>query len=79
MPTLITVALIAAACYGLLCVCSPFGDCHRCRGFGYKLTTDRKGRPKRGKPCRRCNGHGKRVRIGRRLYNATRRARRRIV
>jgi hypothetical protein len=33
------------------------------------MKTDRKGRLKRGKPCRRCKGHGKRIRVGRHLYN----------
>ena len=74
MPALIATALIAAAVYGLLCACSPFADCHHCRGLGFRLTTDRKGRPKRGKTCRRCNGSGLRIRTGRRLFNATRRA-----
>ncbi|MFI1353612.1 hypothetical protein ACH4TV_08510 [Streptomyces sp. NPDC020898] len=37
--------------------------------MGHKLKTDRKGRLKRGKPCRRCKGHGKRIRVGRWLYN----------
>ncbi|MGW2367134.1 hypothetical protein ACWCZ5_16320 [Streptomyces sp. NPDC001667] len=74
MISLIVTALLAAACYGLLCACSPFGGCRRCRGLGYKLTTDRKGRPKRNRNCPRCNGTGMRIRIGRRLYSATRRA-----
>ncbi|MFE5810674.1 hypothetical protein [Streptomyces sp. NPDC056491] len=33
------------------------------------MKTDRKGRLKRGKHCRRCDGHGKRIRVGRHLYN----------
>ncbi|MBY8888043.1 hypothetical protein K7472_24845 [Streptomyces sp. PTM05] len=60
-------------CYGLVCAGSPLGDCRKCRGFGFAMKTDRKGRPKRGKHCRRCDGHGKRIRIGRRLFNAARR------
>jgi hypothetical protein len=37
--------------------------------MGHALTTDRKGRPKRGKDCRRCHATGKRIRTGRWLYN----------
>ncbi|MEU8525195.1 hypothetical protein AB0C77_06270 [Streptomyces sp. NPDC048629] len=68
--TLLLLATLAG--YALLCAVSPFGDCRKCRGIGYKLTTDRKGRPKRDKPCRRCKGHGKRLRVGRRLHNHSR-------
>lgn len=71
-----TLLLAASAClltitlgYAVLCAGSPFGNCRKCRGLGYTLKTDRKGRPKRGKHCRRCDGHGKRIRTGRHLYN----------
>ncbi|MFG3064798.1 hypothetical protein ACGFYM_40585 [Streptomyces sp. NPDC048231] len=71
-----TPVLLAIACltvvtvgYGGLCVASPFGDCRTCRGMGHQLTTDRKGRLKRGKGCRRCKATGKRIRTGRWLYN----------
>ncbi|MDQ0812448.1 excinuclease UvrABC ATPase subunit [Streptomyces sp. B3I7] len=71
-----TPILTAIAClitvtlgYGGLCAASPFGDCRRCRGMGHQLTTDRKGRLKRGKDCRRCHATGKRIRAGRWLYN----------
>jgi hypothetical protein len=55
--------------YAALCAASPFGNCRRCRGFGFRLTTDRRGRLKRGKHCRRCDGTGKRIRVGRWLYH----------
>ncbi len=42
-----------------------------CRKCGRPAT--RKGRRKRGKHCRRCDGNGKRMRIGRHLYNHSRR------
>ncbi|MER5713531.1 hypothetical protein [Streptomyces sp. NPDC002122] len=58
--------------YALLCAASPFGTCRKCRGLGYKTVLDRKGRPKRDKPCRRCKSHGKRLRVGRRLHNHSR-------
>ncbi|MGW5420698.1 hypothetical protein [Streptomyces sp. NPDC003943] len=71
-----TPALLAIACllvvtfgYAAKCAASPFGDCRKCRGLGYALKTDRKGQLKRGKDCRRCHTTGKRIRIGRWLYN----------
>ncbi|MEU1779258.1 hypothetical protein ABZ545_07180 [Streptomyces abikoensis] len=71
-----TLFLLASACliavtlgYASLCAGSPVGNCRKCRGFGFRMTTDRKGRPKRGKHCRRCDGLGKRIRLGRRLLN----------
>ncbi|MFD9608771.1 hypothetical protein ACFWWS_05345 [Streptomyces sp. NPDC059083] len=61
--------LATLAGYTLLCAASPFGTCRTCRGLGGKVVLDRKGRPKKAKPCRRCKGHGKRLRVGRRLHN----------
>lgn len=61
--------LIVTLCYIAVCAASPFGNCRKCNGMGFALTTDRKGRPKRGKHCRRCDGVGKRIRIGRHLIN----------
>ncbi|MEU5429964.1 hypothetical protein AB0H73_30825 [Streptomyces olivoreticuli] len=69
--SLIVIALIAAACYGLVCVCSPFGRCRKCHGLGFATKTDRKSRPRRGRPCRRCDGHGIRIRTGRNLWART--------
>nr|WP_206440669.1 hypothetical protein [Streptomyces scabichelini] len=68
---MLTIALLLLVTFGYVSVCaaSPFGACRKCRGFGFAMKTDRKGRPKRGKSCRRCKGHGKRIRIGRWLYN----------
>jgi hypothetical protein len=37
------------------------------------ITTNRRGKIKRGKACRRCGGHGIRIRRGRHLYNSWRR------
>ena len=70
-PILLTIAflLVVTLSYASVCAASPFGDCRKCRGFGFAMTTDRKGRPKRGKTCRRCKGQGKRIRVGRWLYN----------
>ncbi|MEU4355875.1 hypothetical protein [Streptomyces virginiae] len=70
-PALLAITCLLAITFGYigLCAASPFGTCRKCRGFGFALTTDRKGRLKRGKHCRRCDGHGKRIRLGRWLYN----------
>lgn len=40
--------------------------------MGYAVRVDRKGRAKRGKDCRRCQTTGKRIRLGRHLYNVSR-------
>lgn len=71
---LIASALILAtlAGYTLLCMASPFGTCRKCDGIGAKLTLNRVGKVKRVKPCRRCHGQGKRLRVGRRLHNQSR-------
>jgi hypothetical protein len=61
--------LAVTLCYAALCAGSPFGRCRKCHGFGFATTTDRKGRPRRGKDCRRCKATGYRIRIGRHLYN----------
>ncbi|MET7544758.1 hypothetical protein ABZS94_03105 [Streptomyces sp. NPDC005500] len=70
-PALLAIAslLTVTFCYGGLCAASPFGDCRKCRGWGFAMKTDRKGRTKRGKDCRRCKATGKRIRVGRHLYN----------
>nr|WP_203724967.1 hypothetical protein [Streptomyces sp. SID13588] len=56
-------------CYGSLCAATPFGNCRKCKGFGYALKTNRRGQLKPGKTCRRCRGDRKRIRVGRHLYN----------
>ncbi|MEV6755805.1 hypothetical protein [Streptomyces sp. NPDC051214] len=72
MPSIalaIACLLVVTLGYVSVCVASPFGDCRKCRGLGFATKTDRKGRVKRGKRCRRCTGYGKRIRVGRHLYN----------
>ncbi|QKV95329.1 hypothetical protein HUT19_29345 [Streptomyces sp. NA02950] len=61
--------LAVTLCYGVRCWLQPFGPCRKCDGMGHALTYDRKGKPKRGRDCRRCNGHGIRIRLGRWIYN----------
>ncbi|MFI5754642.1 hypothetical protein [Streptomyces sp. NPDC051569] len=62
--------LLVTLGYAGVCAVSPFGNCRKCSGWGFAMKTDRKGRSKRGKDCRRCQATGKRIRIGRHLYNA---------
>ncbi|MCX4531922.1 hypothetical protein [Streptomyces sp. NBC_01669] len=64
-----TLLLSVTLGYASLCAASPFGNCRKCRGMGHAIKTDRKGRTKRGKDCRRCKATGKRIRVGRHLYN----------
>ncbi|GGR43253.1 hypothetical protein [Streptomyces netropsis] len=65
----IALLLFVTLGYAALCAASPFGRCHKCHGWGFAMKTDRKGRAKRGKHCRRCDGTGQRIRIGRHLFN----------
>ncbi|PGH49310.1 hypothetical protein [Streptomyces sp. Ru87] len=65
----ITCLLAVTLCYSALCAGSPFGRCRKCNGLGFALKHDRRGKPKRGKRCRRCRGHGRRIRTGRWIYN----------
>ncbi|MFC5027156.1 hypothetical protein ACQFX6_19350 [Streptomyces sp. DSM 41987] len=65
--------LTITLCYAAMCAGSPFGRCRKCNGFGYSIKTDRKGRPQRGKSCRRCKTTGKRIRIGRWIFNRAQR------
>ncbi|MFH8405532.1 hypothetical protein ACH4FX_12265 [Streptomyces sp. NPDC018019] len=69
---LVLVAAIAVLAivfgYPLLCYLSPLTACRRCDGWGHATKTGRDGQLRRGKDCRRCRTTGKRVRIGRRIY-----------
>ncbi|MFF4791478.1 hypothetical protein ACFY2M_17290 [Streptomyces sp. NPDC001276] len=74
-PIALAIACLFAITLGYIgmCAASPFGTCHKCNGFGFAMETDRKGRPKRGKSCRRCKATGKRIRAGRWLFNRAQR------
>lgn len=72
----ITFLLAITLGYVAVCAASPFATCRKCHGFGFATTTDRKGRPKRGKNCRRCKTTGARIRRGRHLWNVWTRTRR---
>ena len=69
---MLAIAILAVVTFGYVGMCAgaPFTRCRRCNGFGFATTTDRKGRPQRGKSCRRCKATGLRVRLGRRAWNA---------
>ena len=69
MLAAIACLLIITLGYTLLCAASPFGRCRKCNGLGFALKTDRKGRQRRGKDCRRCKTTGYRIRFGWHLYN----------
>jgi hypothetical protein len=64
-PILLLASLLTAgyaAWYLILCVAAPFGRCRHCDGRRNRLD-------RRHRDCRWCDGTGRRVRIGRRLYN----------
>jgi hypothetical protein len=72
LDPLTTVASVAAlalvvvtAGYAVACAVVPWGRCRKCHGIGRKTT--RSGKVTRAW-CRRCNGTGLRVRVGRRLW-----------
>ncbi len=66
--TLIVLASLGVLCYtawySALCTASPFGKCFRCEGIGKYCTEDLPV----FRPCPRCHGTGRRVRVGRRVY-----------
>ncbi|MFC8337582.1 hypothetical protein ACFUJX_11390 [Streptomyces rubiginosohelvolus] len=68
---LLASALIALFTLGYAGVCAawPWKSCRHCEGLGFTLTYTKKGKPKRGKHCRKCDGHGIRIRAGRHIYN----------
>jgi hypothetical protein len=54
LPLLASLTALVLAGYALACALAPFGSCRGCH---------------RGDPlCRACNGTGRRVRLGRRLW-----------
>lgn len=67
--TLILITVLVTLGYLLVCGIWPFRACRRCQGTG------RLRGPMRGiRLCVRCDGTGLRLRFGRRLWNASRRA-----
>lgn len=68
----VLVALGAAVVYVVECAVWPFGKCPRCSGSGRRYSPD----GVHWRDCRRCRGLGKRLRIGRRVWNRARALRR---
>jgi hypothetical protein len=56
-----TLYLLALAAYTVLCLLPPNGRCRTCGGYGIDL---------RGYRCARCDGTGRRPRMGRRIARA---------
>jgi DnaJ-class molecular chaperone len=57
--------VVVTAGYVVACTVAPWGHCRKCHGLGRK--TNRSGKVTRAW-CRRCNGTGLRVRVGRRIW-----------
>ena len=71
--TAIAIALLPVLAYVGSCIARPFRDCWLCAGRGHHRSDSNR---KLSRPCRWCKATGKRLRIGRRLWNrATRTAR----
>ncbi|MFI6331913.1 hypothetical protein ACIBBG_26845 [Micromonospora chersina] len=64
------IILAVLAAYGLSCIVWPFADCRLCSGRGHFRS---KSKRKLSRPCWWCHRTGKRLRIGRRLWNRARR------
>jgi hypothetical protein len=67
-PLVLLASLIIAgyaAFYLTLCAAFPFGHCRRCHGTGKLYSPIFK---RTFRLCPRCDGTGRRVRIGRRIY-----------
>lgn len=69
----ITCLLVVTLCYAAVCAGSPFTRCRKCAGLGYATTVSRRGKLRRGKPCRRCKTTGHHIRRGRHLFNLAQR------
>jgi hypothetical protein len=67
---LLLAALVAGAVYMIACLIWPFRNCRHCHGIGrFHAPGGRAWRP-----CRWCHGTGAKLRAGRHLYNALKRA-----
>jgi hypothetical protein len=67
------IVLAVALVYAVSCAVRPFRDCWCCSGQGHHRS---KGNRKLSRPCRWCKQTGKRLRIGRRIWNRARRVQR---
>lgn len=66
MDILLVLALGVLILYLLACAVWPFAACRWCSGSGKKRSPSGKA----WRSCGRCDGSGKRVRFGRRIYEA---------
>ncbi|MDZ5443787.1 hypothetical protein U2F26_13745 [Micromonospora sp. 4G57] len=64
------IVLAVLLAYALSCIIRPFRDCWVCDGQGHFRS---KSNRKLSRPCFWCHRTGKRLRIGRRLWNRARR------
>ncbi|GAA4554371.1 hypothetical protein [Pseudonocardia xishanensis] len=64
MTTLILLALGVLIVYVAACAWWPYAACRRCSGSGKRRSPTGKA----WRPCWRCEGTGRRVRFGRRIY-----------
>lgn len=73
--TLAATGIIAALAlhYAVSCFIRPYRDCWVCSGQAHHRS---KSNRRLSRPCRWCRASGKRLRIGRRLYNRAIRTRR---
>lgn len=74
-----TAITVLVAWYPVSCIFWPMRDCWCCKGHGHHRPPGDEKTHRRGKvsrPCRWCRSTGKRWRVGRRLWNRARRARR---
>jgi hypothetical protein len=70
--TATAIVLFLALAYPISCVVRPMRDCWCCKGTGHHRAEKNR---KLSRPCRWCGQTGKRMRIGRRIYNRATRAR----
>lgn len=64
--------LVLAAAYYVECAVFPWGKCSRCKDSPGRLMSPD---GKHWRACRRCKGTGKRLRVGRRVWNFVQRRR----
>lgn len=57
--------VVASPIYAVVCKLWPSQECPRCGGSGKRRSPTRKNFGR----CRKCKGHGERLRLGRRVMN----------
>lgn len=65
-----TTTLAALLAYPISCAIRPYRDCWLCKGAGHHRAAHNRAL---SRPCRWCKATGKRLRIGRRMWNRARR------